>query len=238
MKKTLWIAIVGALAASVVAASAQEVLSANAVGYIKKTLPAGGQLVSMSIPLNSMTESSIVFGRSSVAAEAPVNSMVYFWDAVAQSWRGGLKSPAGGGRWPVLQSNWVVQAGEGFFMKGPGTNTLDVDVTITGEVPPDANLLRTIPGSGALGTVGNPYPVDFKFGESELSRSISVNSMVYFWDVTAQAWRGGLKSPAGGGRWPVLQSNWVVQAGEGFFLKEAAAFNTWTNVRPYTWPHD
>ena len=44
MKKTLWIAIAGALAASVIAASAQEVLSANAVGYIKKTLPAGGKI--------------------------------------------------------------------------------------------------------------------------------------------------------------------------------------------------
>ena len=34
MKKTLWIAIAGVLVASVIAASAQEVLSANAVGYI------------------------------------------------------------------------------------------------------------------------------------------------------------------------------------------------------------
>ena len=33
---------VGAFAASIDAASAQEVLSANAVGYIKRTIPAGG----------------------------------------------------------------------------------------------------------------------------------------------------------------------------------------------------
>ena len=36
MKKSLWVAIAGALAISVVAASAQEVLSANTIGYIKK----------------------------------------------------------------------------------------------------------------------------------------------------------------------------------------------------------
>ena len=60
MKKTLWIAIAGALVASVIAASAQEVLSANAVGYIKKTLPAGGKLVALSAPLNSMTAATIM----------------------------------------------------------------------------------------------------------------------------------------------------------------------------------
>ena len=46
MRKSLWLAIAGALVVSVVAASAQsEVLSANAVGYIKINLPAGGKLV-------------------------------------------------------------------------------------------------------------------------------------------------------------------------------------------------
>ena len=74
MKKTLWIAIAGALAASVIAASAQEVLSANAVGYIKKTLPAGGKLVAVSMPLDSMTEANNVFGRTSLAQEMPVGS--------------------------------------------------------------------------------------------------------------------------------------------------------------------
>ena len=238
MKKTLWIAIVGALAASVVAASAQEVLSANAVGYIKKTLPANGKLVAMSIPLNSMTESSIVFGRTSVAQEAPANSWVYFWDPTGQAWVGGLKSPAGGGRWGSIQSNYVVQAGEGFFMKGPAATNVNVDLTITGEVPENNSLTRAIPGGNALGTLGNPYPVDFKFGESELARQASPNSWVYFWDPTGQAWVGGIKSPAGGGRWGSIQSNYVVQAGEGFFLKEAAAVNAWTNQRPYTWPHE
>lgn len=236
MKKTLWIAMIGALAASVVAASAQEVLSANAVGYIKKTLPAGGKLVSMSIPLDSMTETNIVFGRTSVAVEAPVNSWVYFWDPQGQAWVGGLKSPVGGGRWGTIQSNYVLRVGEGFFMKGAATELSDVEVTITGEVPADASLSRAIPGSGGLGTVGNPYPVDFKFGESSLALGASVNSWVYFWNPDSQAWAGGIKSPVGGGRWGNIQSNYVVQAGEAFFLKEAAEVTTWNAVRPYTWP--
>ena len=116
MKKTLWIAMVGALAASVVAASAQEVLSENAVGYIKKTLPANGKLVMMSIPLESMTETNIVFGRTSVAQEALAGSYVYFWNETGQNWVGGAKR-AGVLGWQPFYSNYVVKAGEGFFMK-------------------------------------------------------------------------------------------------------------------------
>ena len=114
MKKTLWIAMVGALAASVVAASAQEVLSDNAVGYIKKTLPAQGKLVMVAVPLNSMTEASNVFGRTSIAQEAPQGSTVYFWNQANQVWDLGNKGIKG---WLPAQSNKVVLAGEGFFVQ-------------------------------------------------------------------------------------------------------------------------
>lgn len=230
MKKTLWIAIAGALVASVLAASAQEVLSGNAVGYIKKTLPAGGKLIALSAPLNSMTESTIVFGRTSIAAEAPVNSVVYFWDPVLQGWSGGGKSTKG---WSPAQSNKVIASGEAFFMKGNPAGVADVEITITGEVPADPTLARAIPGGNALGTVGNPYPVDFKFGESSLARDASVNSVVYFWDTALQGWSGGGKSTKG---WSPAQSNRVVLAAEGFFLKEFGTVTTWTNTKPYTWP--
>lgn len=232
MKKTLWIAMVGALLASVVAASAQEVLSDNAVGYIKKTLPANGKFIMVGIPLNSMTETDIVFGRTSIAQEAPVNSVVYFWDVVEQRWASGNKTSKG---WGSVQSNKVVLAGEGFFLQGPPATNYNVDVTITGEVPDDDPIVRAIPGSAAFGTVANAYPVDFKFGESDLAKNASVNSVVYFWDETAtpQQWTSGNKTSKG---WGSVQSNRVVLAGEGFFLQEAAGVTIWTNVKPYTWP--
>lgn len=230
MKKTLWIAIAGALVASVLAASAQEVLSGNAVGYIKKTLPAGGKLIALSAPLNSMTESTIVFGHTSIAAEAPVGSVVYFWDPVTQGWGGGSKSAKG---WAAGQSNRVIASGEAFFMKGNPADVADVEITITGEVPADPTLARAMPGANNLGTIGNPYPVDFKFGESSLASNATVGSVVYFWDSAVQGWGGGSKSAKG---WAAGQSNRVVLAAEGFFLKEAGSVTTWTNAKPYTWP--
>ena len=233
MKKTLWIAIVGALAASVVAASAQEVLSANAVGYIKKTLPAGAKFVMVTVPLNDMSSTSNLFGRSSIAQEAPQGSMVYFWNTALQQWNPGTKGIKG---WQAAESNHVVLAGEGFFLKGSNAAPADVDVTISGEVPDNPigePVVRAIPGSGAFGTLANAYPVDFKFGESDVAKNATTNSLVYFWNIALQQWDIGNKTSKG---WAAAQSNRVVEAGEGFFFKESASITTWTNIKPYTWP--
>lgn len=230
MKKTLWIAIAGALVASVIAASAQEVLSANAVGYIKKTLPAQAKLVSLAIPLNNMNEANNVFGRTSIAQEAPAGSSVFFWDESLQVWSPGSKSTKG---WASAQSNRVVAPGEAFFMKGPTGAVVATEVTITGEVPDDANLLRIMRGSANLSAVANPYPVDFKFGASSLAINATPGSSVFFWDEALQVWSPGSKSTKG---WASAQSNRVVLAGEGFFMKEFSTVTNWDQLKPYTWP--
>ncbi len=231
MKKALWIVMAAALAVAVVAASAQtEVLSANAVGYIKKTLPAGGDWVAMSIPLDSMTNTSLVFGETSVASEAPVNAEVAFWDVINQGWVAGAKSGKG---WASLQANYVLQPGEGFFLKGDPAAVSEAEVTITGEVPSDGALARAVPGGSAFGTLANPYPVDFSFGTSAIASNAPVDSEVAFWDVENQGWVAGAKSGKG---WASLQANYEVQAGEGFFLKAPGSSFNWDADKPYTWP--
>lgn len=233
MKKTMWIAIAGALAISVLAASAQEVLSANTIGYIKKELPAGGKMLCLSVPLFSMTEGSNVFGRTSFAQEAPNGSFVYFWNPTNQVWVGGGKSTKG--VWAAGQSNYVIKAGEGFFLKSPTNAATATEITIAGEVPALATQTRAIAGAATLGTVGNPYPADFKFGDSSLARNAANGSFVYFWNDTNQVWVGGGKSSKG--VWAAGQSNYVVKATEGFFLKTSNATSwVWTNAKPYTWP--
>ena len=233
MKKTMWIAIAGALAVSVLAASAQEVLSANTIGYIKKQLPPGGKMISLTVPLFSMTEGSNVFGRTSFAQEAPNGSMVYFWNESLQTWGGGGKSTKG--TWAPSQSNYVIKAGEGFFLKSPTNSVTATEITIAGEVPALSTQTRSVMGGFSLGTVGNPYPADFKFGDSALARNAANGSWVYFWNESSQVWNGGTKSTKG--VWAALQSNYVVKATEGFFLKTSNATSwVWTNAKPYTWP--
>ena len=234
MKKTLWIAIVGALAASVIAASAQEVLSANAVGYIKKTLPPAGKIISVSIPLNNMSEASNVFGRTSIGQEAPEGTYVYFWNESNQIWQGSVKR-ASPKFWQPRESNHVVLAGEGFFLKSSVTQAVEREVTITGEVPDDPSLTRYVIGSNNIATLANPFPVDMKFGTSSIASNATVGSYVYFWNTSNQIWQGSAKR-ASPKFWQPRESNTVVLAAEGFFMKEVSNVTSWVGTKPYTWP--
>ncbi|HRT22350.1 MAG TPA: hypothetical protein P5318_19745, partial [Candidatus Hydrogenedentes bacterium] len=229
----MWGLVGAALAASVVAASAQEVLSANTIGYIKKELPEAGKMICLSVPLFSMTEGSNVFGRTSFAQEAPNGSSVYFWNTTNQVWVGGTKSTKG--VWAAGQSNYVIQAGEGFFLRSPTNAATATEITVAGEVPALASQTRAVMGAANLGTVANPYPADFQFGSSDLAKNAANGSTVYFWNETNQVWVGGTKSTKG--VWAAGQSNYVVKATEGFFLKTSNATSwVWTNAKPYTWP--
>ena len=232
MKKSLWVAIAGALAVSAVAASAQEVLSANTIGYIKKQLPAQGKLITVSVPLFNMTAANNVFSNLSLAAEAPTLSEASFWDAANQKWVGGTKTAKGG--WDSNVRTQIVVAGDFFFLKGPATSTVPTEITIAGEVPDVATLARAIPGSGRLGSMANPYPADFVFGTSPLASNATVLSEVSFWDAANQKWVGGTKTAKGG--WDLNVRTQKVIATSGFFLKEAGTVTTWTNAKPYTWP--
>ena len=84
MKKTMWVVLGAVLVLSVAAAIAQEVLAVNSIGYIKRELPPGGDLITVSLPLHSMTAENQVFSNLSLSAEAPDGSEVSFWDANSQ----------------------------------------------------------------------------------------------------------------------------------------------------------
>ncbi len=232
MKKSLWVAMIGALAVSVVAASAQEVLSANTIGYIKRQLPAGGDLITVSVPLFNMTAPNNVFSNLSVAAEVPTLSSASFWDPGTQSWNSGTKKAKGG--WDANVATQIVGVGEFFFVKGPATSTVPTEITIAGEVPDVATQIRAIPGSSSLGSMANPYPADFVFGTSSLASNATVLSSVSIWDAGSQSWNSGTKKAKGG--WDSNVATARVAATEGFFLKEVGTVTSWTNTKPYTWP--
>lgn len=232
MKKNLLIGVCVALAVSVVAALAQEVLSANTIGYIKRELPAQGKLITVSVPLNNMTAANNVFSNLSLAAEVPFGSSVSFWDPVGQAWSPGTKKVKGG--WDANVNTQVVVSGDFFFIQGPATSTVPTEITIAGEVPDAATLTRSIPGNNALGSMANPYPADFVFGTSSLASNATLGSSVALWDPVAQAWNAGVKKAKGGWDSNVLTAK--VAATEGFFLQEYATVTTWTNAKPYTWP--
>ena len=230
MKKTLWIAIGAALVVSVVAALAQEVLSANAIGYVKRQLPAGGKLITVAVPLYNMSAANNVFSNLSISAEVPTGSEVSFWDPGQQKWVGGAKGTKG---WASVVVTQIVDSGEFFFIKGPATSTVPAEFTIVGEVPSDTSLVRAFTGSSNLTAMANAYPADFLFTNSTLATRATVGSEVSFWDVDNQKWVGGAKGSKG---WATAVTTQRVTATSGFFMKEAGTVTTWTNTKPYTWP--
>ncbi len=235
MKQAKWILISAIVALTVIAAVAQEleVLSVNALGYIKKTLPPGGKMICLNLPLDSMSEASNVFGRTSIAQEVPNGTTVSFWDESKQTWDKGLKNSKG--VWTPASSNYTIKVGESFFLMSPTNSAQPIELTIAGEVPAAATSVRQIAGNSRLGTVGNPYPTSFKFGDSDLAKYAANGSTVSFWDEDKQTWDKGLKNSKG--VWPPASSNYVVKPTEGFFLQAGNATSwTWTNAKPYTWP--
>ncbi len=230
MKKAIMVFAVAALAGSLVA-SAQEVLSQNAVGFVKRDVPAG-KLQIVSIPFVNMdnAEGTYKFGDTDMAlSELQQNDSVMFWDADAQVWIGGVKGKKG---WAAAQSNHVVKVGEAFFVRSKQAD--DISVTAQGEVPDDESLATSYAGGKALSIMAYPFPVEQKFGTTTLAEQLPQNASVMFWDDSAQVWIGGVKGKKG---WAAAQSNHVIQVGEGFFVRTPEDGATWEAVRPYTWPH-
>lgn len=227
MKKLMSLAAL-AVVASVVAASAQEVLSANAVGYVKRAIPAG-KLQIVSVPFENIASEAGVykFGETQIANDLPQGSSVMFWDADSQFWSAGAKGAKG---WAAAQANHEIAIGEAFFVKNNSSG--DLEVTAAGEVPDATTLQRAYAGGSALSIVAAPYPVDTKFGDTELATQLPQGSSVMFWDTDSQFWSAGAKGAKG---WAAAQANKVVSAGEGFFVRSAAE-GTWEAAKPYTWP--
>ena len=217
-----------AVVGSVVAASAQEVLSANAVGYVKRAVPAG-KLQIISVPFDNIASETgtYKFGETQIANDLPQGAGVMFWSTENQGWSGGVKGAKG---WNAAMANRELAVGESFFVKNNGSD--DIEVTAAGEVPSDAVLRRAYVGGSALTTVASGYPVDVAFGDTEIANQLPQGAGVMFWSTENQGWSGGVKGAKG---WNAAMANRIVSAGEGFFVRSSAE-GTWEAVKPYTWP--
>lgn len=206
------------------------VLSANVVGYMKFTVPAGGkQMVSIPFENIASDDGTFRFGETQMARDLPEGSVVYFWDGEKQTWNGGMKSAFG---WDSAEANHALEVGEGFCIQTPSERGLDV--TAGGEVPSNWSweLVRGYAGGGKWSVMAYPYPVDVKFGNTDLASQLPQGSVVRFWDDGKQKWEQSSKGSRG---WSASTSNRVIQAGTAFFIQTETA-GSWKAVKPYTWP--
>lgn len=222
--------VAGLLAGFVSHAVAQSstAYSSSAVGVIKKTLPAGGRVL-LSIPLDQESDTGDGFTFSSIPAIAalPNGSVAYFWDMATQAW---IAQPKTRGSWGN-EKDRLITVGEAFFLKN--TQSTNIELVISGEVPADASLSKGISGDNARNLVANPYPVPTVLTNFDFAAKVSNGSVVYFWDVDEQAW---VAQPKTRGSWG-NEKNRSIAPAEGFFIKQTADDIVWTESRPYTWPN-
>jgi hypothetical protein len=204
--KTLLIA-AAALVAGVITSEAQ-VYSANVVGYVNVTLPAG-QLVLVSNPLDDGTNTV-----TSLGAALANKSAVQVWNG-----SGYTLSSKGGGIWTT---NLSIPVGTGFFVK----SQTSITNTFVGNVVPFSGLSTTnsLP-AGSLVLVGSTVPYAGNLTDTNLAIGplLANKSAIQVWNGT-----GFTLSSKGGGVWT---TNLNIGVAQGFFVKSQTATN-WIQTAP------
>ena len=233
MKNRMFVGLVAAATALVLSSSlatAQEAYSANAIGVIKKTIPAG-KMALISIPLDNTesTNAAIPFLELPFLSSLPNKSTANMWDSAGVKWVSGKKSL---GKWGGDITNMYIHSGQSIFFENGGSSP--VTLIFSGEVPSDAEISVGLAAPSHMVACANPYPVSFDFTNSVLARQAKNGSQANFWDMNANTWRFCKKSL---GKWGGTAST-VVEPGDGFMFQSGATeTNTaWVVSKPYEWP--
>ena len=216
-----------------------NVLSQNAVGYVKVSINEGDlAMVSydfLDIDGNPTTASDVI------GDQLPLGSRLFLWDAgsqayVIENFQAGLKAAADA--W-APDSN-AIGPGDGFFVEAAsGGGSASYDVFMTGEFPGANNNSDSTDVSiaSALTGAGYPYPASIDWTATELALGAGVGDRFLNWDTAAQNYNlanfeSGLKAAANAWSNP----SEVIEPGEGFFYDNNGGARTWTEVKPYAFP--
>jgi hypothetical protein len=191
-----------------------QVYSVNAVGYVKKTLVAGFNLISNPLDVDPAAADTVgtVFGTT-----LPNQSKVYIWTG---SWQIATFVGAPLNQWTGTGATASIDPGIGFWVSIPA-GTADLEVTFVGEV--------------VQGDLVNPIGLGFTLSASQVPQEAGISSVLGFpaanqdklyfwrnggWDIRTyvgalSTWTpGGEPSPA---------------VGESFWVSTAAA-KDWTRT--------
>jgi hypothetical protein len=204
MKKTLLIA-AAALVAGVISSEAQ-VYSANIVGYVNVTMPAGA-LVLTSNPLDNGTNTA-----NDLLASLPNKSQIQLWNG--SGFTPYSKTSTG------FAGNPSIPVGTGFFVKSVSNFTN----TYVGNVVPNpgGNQSSVALPAGALVLVGSTLPVGGNFNDVgtnafNLIATLPNKSQIQLWNGTGFT---PISKTATG-----FAGNPAYSPGEGFFIKSVSATN-------------
>ena len=200
-----------------------QVLSKNAVGYVKVTIPKGA-LMLIQTPFENLSGATYYNVGEILGSNLPVGSVAYFWSKGDQQY----KSENYGTRWFPGTNRF--ERGEGLFVKMPSTaQSNSYDIFLMGEVPDSI----TAPTSEmyivqGLQMIGYMYPTEVPISNSMLTSIAKSGDVLYYWK-TNQQWG----SENYGTRW--FPGTLKLQPGQAYFYRSAKT-NLWIEAKPYSWP--
>jgi hypothetical protein len=241
MKKTLAaILAVGMIAGVASAQTSSNVLSQNAVGYVKAAIQPGVFSL-LAQPFNSIDGDptpSNVFGDS-----LPEDTTLFIWDPVSSTYTFEDYKATTAGFPPVTTTNWspdtsLLEPGKAFWVRIPVTAAAAVDVTLMGEVPAAASSEVGLSSGFTMAAV--PYPVDVTVEETEIGLNAAEDDTIFLWDADAQSYSFIEFKATTAGFPPVTTTNWTpagvtIPAGAGFWYRTSSARNPIVS-KPYDWP--
>lgn len=212
-----------------------QVLSRNAVGYVKLTLKTNNLYLIRNdfVGLNAPIALSNAIGR-----QVPPGSQFLRFNEGTQTYLPTL-TQAGSGSWGPGGSNILVR-GQAYWIRMPafngGTvNSNEYQLFLMGEVPDSITApttsLSTVTG---LNIDGYPYPTDARWTNTQYAKSVPAGTQLLIWNETNQTYNATL-TKAGSGSWGPVGNALVIKPGQGFFVR-ATNVVAFGEAKPYTWP--
>jgi hypothetical protein len=214
---------------------ATNVLSKNAVGYVKKTLEPG-KFYLLSVPFNRLQgDTTITNIFPAETSGLPSGTTVFFWDVANQKYS--ASSEALESFPPPLQwkpgTNPISQ-GEGFWMQTPSSAS-NVDLFILGEVPDESNIVVQL--AVGFNFVAYGYPVTLDLTNSALTGVVSGGDLVHYWDPNATPpWSAESYETFPTVVWNPGTAQFEI--GDSVVIEKKGSGAAWDEEKPYTYPPD
>lgn len=235
MKKTL-VAVLGMAMLAPMAWAQTNVISQNAVGYVKVTVPADGGLVLIRHDFESIDGSDITIA-SIIGDQMADGSTVFKWNRAAGAYETGAVFTDLGGGFTFWSNDQPIERGDAMFVVN-GAGAPETDVYLLGEVPGSNNGADTTDVPNSFGFVGYPYPVAVDFDTTDIATQAPDGATLFRWDAATQGYitPGPVKTDLGGGFVFWTPAGTIIQPGEAFFLDAMGATPSATETKLYAFP--
>lgn len=251
MKKVLLAVMVLAIGATMAHAQVTQVLSQNAVGYVKVDVRSNGYALA-SVPFFDLEDAEytipeVIGDQLTGGNNFGVADNIIKWDAASGGYIIFWKNPSGvWQRFPITgEATNTLSPGEGFWIKN--AHASNQTVYLMGEVPDastaPSNNIQLVEG---FQFASFPYPAEIAITNLNLSNSyggnnFGVSDQIIKWDNTSQAYTIYWKKGSDGKwyRFPLATPTTdTLKPGEGAWYKRYTGQGgfVWTEEKPYTWP--